>query len=414
MKPSRLSFIGRAIRFTFLNNYIAFKFFIMKKLLFILPVFCYTVINGQNVFTITAGTTISDDQGWVGGGQRVITLENMDLINESESTRVNIRFSGNTNSTISGSSPNYVDGRNYNGFEIAKTGGARLILSQHLTVWGQVIFTSGNLDLNGHVLNLYNAGEFVSESENSRMVAPSGGYVQYYQDYHATAPGWSTGVSFSNLDSVASWVMRGHLTFTGNLGTGSSIQRYLYFGSNTIWYGQVPSVSVRMKYFESELNGLNENDLVFWTSFDRVNWTNESYTTRNTIDNYVELSNSTNFPYKYYTLAPAGSPRSTTSAPPAIKTMAVPAKETITNKWKTWPNPADKILSIDITSTSASLATTSIFDSKGSLIRTQTNHLMEGGNRLKMDLKNLPAGIYYVTTNWDAGKEKRSSSFIKR
>ena len=38
---------------------------------------------------------------------------------------------------------------------------------------------------------------------------------------------------------------------------------------------------------------------------------------------------------------------------------------------------------------------------------------MEGSNRLRMDLKNLAAGIYYVTTNWDAGKEKRSSKFVK-
>ena len=85
----------------------------------------------------------------------------------------------------------------------------------------------------------------------------------------------------------------------------------------------------------------------------------------------------------------------------------------MTNKWNTWPNPADKILWIDITSTSASHATTNIFDSKGSLMRTQADHLIEGSNRLKIDLKNLAAGIYYVTTNWDAGKEKRSSSFVK-
>ena len=387
----------------------------MKKLLFILSVFCFTAINGQNVFTVTPGTVVSDDsQGWP--GPRIVTLENMDLINEGNNDYIfcNIRFSGNTNSTISGVGP-YGNGNGiyYSGVEIAKTGGAKvMLLGQNTNVLGRVTFTSGYLDLNGHVLSLNNKGELVGESENSRIIGPSGGYVQYKQPKHTTVPGWSTGVTYGYFDSVTSWVRRGHVTFTGNLGTGSGIQRYFQITgveSNL----PIPILSVRMKYLESELNGLNENDLVFWSSSDMINWTNNGFTTRNTTDNYVELSNITNFQDKYFTLASAGSPRPLTSVPQQIKAIAVPGKETITNKWKTWPNPADKILLIDITSTSASQATTSIFDPKGSLIRTQTNHLMEGSNRLRLDLKNLAAGIYYVTTTWSAGKEKRSTSFVK-
>lgn len=377
----------------------------MKKLVFILSIFCFTAINGQNVFTITSGAEIFG---------ATLTLENMDLNNESYWTRATIRFSGNINSTISGVGP-YGNGNGiyYDGFDIAKTGGAKLILqSQNVHAHGAVIFTSGYLDLNGNVLCLFTHGGLVNESEYSRIIGPSGGYVQYKHHPGNTVPGWSTGVTCAYLDSITGWVRRGHITHTGNLGTGSGIQRY--FQISDVESGSQNPISVRMKYFGSELNGLNENDLVFWSSSDMINWTNHGFTTRNTTDNYVELSNITNFQDKHFTLASPGYPlRPITSAPQQIKTIAVPGKETIVSKWKTWPNPATKILWIDITSTSSSQATTSIFDSKGSLIRTQTNHLIEGANRLKMDLKNLAAGIYYITTTWDAGKQKRSSSFVK-
>ena len=164
-----------------------FKFFFMKKLLFILSVFCFTAIKGQNVLTVTPGATISDvPAGTIPNGQPrppILTLENMDLNNESNSTEFNIRFSGNTNSIISGAG-SYGNGNSiiYSGFDIAKTGGAKLILlSQNTHVHGQVIFTSGYLDLNGHVLCLYTLGEIIGESENSRIIGPSGGYVQYRQ-----------------------------------------------------------------------------------------------------------------------------------------------------------------------------------------------------------------------------------------
>ena len=387
----------------------------MKKLLFILSVFCFTAINGQNVLTLTLGSTIYQVGGNYPNGQPqtpILTLENMDLISNGNTNQFGFRFSGNANSTVSGNGG--PDGIYYNVFDIAKTGGAKLILLQNPRVFGQVIFTSGYLDLNGNVLSLFTHGELFGESENSRIIGPSGGYVQYKQHYSSTRPGWSTGITYGYVDDVhSSWIRRGHVSFTGNLGTGFGIQRYFQIVAVVPLPGVPPSISVRMKYLESELNDLNENDLVFWSSPDMVNWTNNGYTTRNTTDNYLELSNITNFQDKYFTLAPAGSPRSVTSAPQQIKTIAVPGKETITNKWNTWPNPAGKILSIDITSTSASQATTSIFDSNGSLIQTQTNHLTVGSNRLRMDLKNLAAGIYYITTTWNAGKENRSTNFVK-
>ena len=300
------------------------------------------------------------------------------------------------------------------GLDIAKTGGAKLILlSQETHVAGQVIFTSGYLDLNGQGLYLDATGEFVGESENSRIIIADYGNVFYDLLEYTTKPGSSIGFSFSsNPDNVSCRVRRGHIAWTGNLGTGSGIKRWFQI-SQIFSSPPNPTISIRMKYFESELNGLNENDLVFWSTYDGINWRNDGYTTRNTTDNYLELSSVTDFDWRFYTLAPAGSSRPTTSAPQQIKTIAVPGKETIINKWKTWPNPADKILWIDITSASASQATTSIFDSKGSLIRIQTNHLMEGSNKLRMDLKSLAAGIYYITTTWDAGKQKRSSSFVK-
>jgi hypothetical protein len=48
------------------------------------------------------------------------------------------------------------------------------------------------------------------------------------------------------------------------------------------------NATVRFKYFNGELNGLNENSLVFFKSNDGINWSVLGFTSRDTVTNFVE------------------------------------------------------------------------------------------------------------------------------
>ncbi|HZI53776.1 MAG TPA: T9SS type A sorting domain-containing protein, partial [Chitinophagaceae bacterium] len=345
------------------------------------------------------------------------------------------RFTGNTTTTISGSGSPPVFSR----IEIAKTGGLLRSL-RIISVYAEVSLISGLFDLDNNwllLMNDYTTNQvsLIGESETSRII---GGII--------SAGSWTlppnTPINIANLgleitslspDCRSVNIYRGHTPQTGIPGVGTSISRYYDIRLAGGECGDINpfNTTVRFNYFDGEVNGLNENNLLLWKGLDRTGiyngqnfdtgWANLNYSSRNLINNYIDQtafieSSGSIFTHPWisrFTLSTSNPARPFTSAPQQIKTIAVPGKETITNKWKTWPNPADKILWIDITSASASQATTSIFDSKGSLIRTQTTHLTEGSNRLRMDLKNFAAGIYYITTTWDTGKEKRSTSFLK-
>ena len=416
----------------------------MKKILFLLSVFCFTATNGQNALIVTTGASLYATNG------ALVTLEDINLNiagsfntgsynDHSSYLSSTFRFSGNTTTNISASAS--IATPHFSRIEIAKTGGIVRLLCPNIQVFDAVSLISGSLDLNNNFLILMNEGwngnpvSVFGESETNRIF---GGLIRVGSwtllPNTPINPG-NLGIEITSLspDCRGVFIIRGHTPQAGIPGIGASISRYYdLYVSGSHYCGNINpfNATVRFKYLDAELNGLNENSLTMWKSLDtgtidqvRLNtdWTNLNYSSRDVTNNVIVQSafiqsNPDIFVPGWssrFTLSSGNSPRPITPAPQQIKTIAVPGRETITNKWKTWPNPADKILSIDITSTSASLATTSIFDSKGSLIRTQTDHLIKGSNRLKMDLKNLAAGIYYVTTNWDAGKEKRSSTFVK-
>ncbi|MEO5563090.1 MAG: T9SS type A sorting domain-containing protein, partial [Chitinophagaceae bacterium] len=81
--------------------------------------------------------------------------------------------------------------------------------------------------------------------------------------------------------------------------------------------------------------------------------------------------------------------------------------------WKLWPNPLQEMLWVNIIATSTSYGTIKVFDSKGSLLKSQQNALLPGSNQLNIDMKKLPAGTYHITVEWDHGKTRKSVSVIK-
>jgi hypothetical protein len=218
-------------------------------------------------------------------GNTQLTLHNTNLINNGNIAPglSLVTFTGNNNSTISGS-----QNVAFNDVEIKKINGSAVLLQRNIFVSHNAIFTSGNLNLNGFILDLGESGSLVGEKESSRIMGSNGGQILYSTDLNnpnIINPA-NLGLmitSAQNLGRVL--IRRGHKSQVNNYGNGNSILRYY----DIVPMNPVPfSATLRIKYFDGELNGLTENSLVFWNSSDNLHWINKGFTSGNTNINYVE------------------------------------------------------------------------------------------------------------------------------
>lgn len=389
----------------------------------------------------------------VATGGALVTLENMNLDNNGELNTdfyntiyfppsSIFRFSGNTTTDISQSITGTNTATFFDRLEIAKGGGYLQLKHWVLQVYSEVRFISGLFDLNSNALylmssqNSNHAGAFLSgESELSRI---TGGLVVALSrnlPANSTTDPANLGLVISTVDCKNINIYRGHIPRTGNIGNGTSISRY-YDITHGGWTGVNCNDSdfyapVRFKYFDGELNGFNENNLVMWESMDsgtvsqqglNVNWTNLGFTSRNTIGNYIQQSAYLQIHHNSnpigdfssrFTLSTAYNPRPGKTSQPQLTSHPATLPH-LKNSLKTWPNPANKILWININATATSKADISIYDVQGRLIRTQHNQLTAGKNLLSMDIKSLATGTYYMSTQWHDGKERNSVMFVKQ
>jgi hypothetical protein len=247
------------------------KFLLLYKILFVsLPAF--------------AQLKISSGTHWVNSGNANLVVSNLDFVNDgSFSGAGSMKFTGNQNSTISGTN---LPGLNI--LEVSKTNNAKIVLQRNIGISYSINFISGLLDLNNNNILLDPGANLAGESENSSIIGSNGGFVEITQNLNAPLaanPGnlGATFTSSANLGSVI--IRRGHLVQTGT-GLNVSVQRYyLIVPQNNSGL----NATLRLKYFDAELNNQNENILVTYQSNDNgANWTNLSQSNRNTNADYVE------------------------------------------------------------------------------------------------------------------------------
>ena len=250
----------------------------MKKY-FLLYIILFLCLPGIGQLTIAEGVN------WINSGNVTLTIQNMNLVNNGYFVpgTGSIKFTGNQNSVISGNSAPRI-----NIIEVAKTNGAKVSLNRTIVVNSSINFISGQLDLNGSNILMTASANISGESEINRIIGPNGGYIEITQDMNAplsvnTGNLGATITSAANLGTVT--IRRGHTPQSGT-GLAGSVQRY---------YSIVPAnnsnlnATLRLKYFDAELNGQNENALVIYQSNNSgTDWTNLSQSTRNTNANYVE------------------------------------------------------------------------------------------------------------------------------
>lgn len=229
--------------------------------------------------------TISNGAQWVNSGNTIVTLNNIDMINNGTFISGNsiIRFTGSSDNTIGGSSIS-----DFNELELAKTGSGKLVLLTNITVNNLVNFTSGLLELNQKNLTLATSAFLNNEHENSRITGINGGEVLITLNMNtpnSMNPGNLGAVitSAANFGSVT--IRRGHKAQNGT-GLVNSINRYFDIQPSN---NSNLNATFRYLYFDAELNAQNENVLDMFRSTDNgISWANQSFISRNTTLNYLE------------------------------------------------------------------------------------------------------------------------------
>jgi hypothetical protein len=254
-----------------------------------------TSVNLSAQVTITPGALFH-----VSGNEQV-TLYNISLVNNGTiaTGNSNILFSGTSNASISGSQP-----IQFYRLEINRQPGSSVVLQRDISVSDRIIFTQGFLNLGNSDIDLGTTAFLQNESENSRVTGNGDGRVIFTTTLNAPAsanPGNLGAIISSAQDLGSVTIRRGHDVQTNAAGAGSSIRRhYDIFPSNI----SNLNATLRMQYFEGELNSLDENSLVFFRNDDGINWSAQGFSSRNTGANWVEKTGINTF--RSWTLSAAG------------------------------------------------------------------------------------------------------------
>ena len=234
------------------------------------------VLSSGNNFVQTGGYVVMQDASLVNNG----------TFNPSAGT---FRFSGTGNNSISGTtSPAF------HILEINKSSGSQLTLQNNISVNNNINFLSGLIELNSNNVILNGTAYLNNEGETSRITGITGGYVQATATLNAPSsenPGNLGVVITSAQNPGVTVIRRGHVSQQNSYGTGNSIYRYY-----DILPATAPSsLTLRLNYFDAELNGLTESNLAIWKSNDTLNWMLQGYTSRDASANYVEYNGISGF-----------------------------------------------------------------------------------------------------------------------
>jgi hypothetical protein len=347
-----------------------FSYFILSAVLFLNNDLSAQVMNG-------AGTQL------VASGDLKLVFNDLSLVNNGNflPATSTVNFIGANNQSISGSSTT-----SFYNLSVNKTGIGKILLQRNIDINGNIIFTSGQLDLNNYNIILSHSSLITGETENARITGANGGYVQITSILNAPLsanPGnlGATITSTSNLGTTI--IRRGHAPQARGVVPGFSINRY---------YDIIPTnnetlnAALKLSYFDAELNGKKEAELWLWKSIDFVNWFVSADTdTRDTLINYVTGKGINNF--SRWTLSDA-----------SFQLGSFAPCET-SNEIKFWPNPYTNDFNLSVYSNKANQATMQLFDMSGRLAASQSLTILPGRNLFNSSFQSLSAGSYIMKLN---------------
>lgn len=228
-------------------------------------------------------------------GNAVVALQDINLVNNGtinqQAGEGKFLLIGTQVNTISGTAST----TQFDSLLIAKTGTGKVSLEQSITVGSGIRFTSGMIDMLDKNITLLPAARLVDETENNHVTSTDTGYITITQTLNSPSganPG-NLGAVISSAQNLGSTVIkRGHASQVNAASNGNSIKRYYDI---TPANNAALNATLRINYFDVELNGLNEADLNAYKSTDNINWQNMGFTTRDATANYVEKTGVTSF-----------------------------------------------------------------------------------------------------------------------
>ena len=253
-----------------------------EKLFIVTAVVIVCLLNARNV---VAQLTITNGAQFVVTGNLQLTLFNTDLINNGSFVpgAGTLAFMGNGPSAIRGK-----PGSIFFNLQINKSAGGSVVLQNSISVGGQINFASGLLDLNGFDADLGSTGSLNGEQESSHIVGANGGTVLFKTTLNAPTAVNAGGLgaiitSTQNLGSTV--IRRGQQSQATSSATGNSVLRYydIQPANNTDL-----NATLRIRYLEGELNGLDENSLLLWEMQTAQGWIPLGADSHDAGANYVE------------------------------------------------------------------------------------------------------------------------------
>ena len=238
-------------------------------------------------YTASAQLTVTAGAQFLVNGDVPLTLHNMDIINNGIlAGGVNTTsFTGDASSSISGNGT-----LRFFKLEVNKSGNQSVVLQKSIDIVNSLLFTSGFLNLNGFNVDLETSGRVDGENNNNRIIGLNGGQVLLRTTLDAPLninPGNLGIVITSNQNLGQVTIKRGHQSQVGT-GLSSSILRYYEISPDN---NSNLNATLRFNYFDGELNGINENTLVFFKSDNVTDWSVQGFNLKDAASNFVEKNN---------------------------------------------------------------------------------------------------------------------------
>lgn len=273
-----------------------------------------------------------------------------------------------------------------------------MVLDRNLTINGTLKTLLGDLDLNGNTITL-GSDAALMETPGNTIIGASG-KIKITKDVGASA-GLNVGGLGASISSAinlgSTTIERTHFPAAGQGNQG--IERV---------FNIVPTnnsglnATLRFYYDETELNGINENNLILFKSFDGTNnsWFSMGGTV-NTTENYVEVSGLNDF--SFWTLADINAP-----LPVKDEENTIPSSFSLSQNY---PNPFNPNTTIICSIARREHVSLKIYDIIGNEVITLVNEVKEPGvYKIDFDIRknnqhNLSSGIYFY--------QLRTESFVQ-
>lgn len=247
-----------------------------------------------------------------------------------------------------------------------------------------VTLDSGNLELNGHLLDLGSAGSILGERNGACITGITGGLIRRSAELNAPQdvnPG-NIGVGITSpADLGLVTITRGHVAQPVN-GGGSSIQRYFEIAPAV---NNGLQATVRFYYLDGELAGNSKSRLTLYSaSGGGTGWQAVGASGNSTDSNWVLQTHLDQL--QRFTLA-----------------TGVAAADKVSVEG--YPNPAHDGFELKLTSPVEKDATLGLYDATGRLLEVKRVHCIAGATLVEWGITRYASGVYYLGFQGLAAKD---------